>query len=527
MPAGSIDATPQIYLSFTAPRHRGPLRTAPLSRPGRMHRSLTTLLLLASAPAAVSAQSLAKRLDRLLDAAPFDRHHWGVVVVDTTGKVLYQRNATRLFVPASNTKLVVTATATALLPPDGTVMTSVYAAGPVEGGVVHGDLVLYGRGDPTMSRRCFDADTTRAGACETDPARRLRELAAQLKAKGIRAVAGAVVGDGSYFEPATVHGTWEGDDLVWWYAAPVSGLAFNDNSLDLHWGPGPEAGAPGRLAIEPDLGDVTLENRTVTVAAVPPGEGGLDVGRMGPLSLWAAGSIPAGGPPRTSYVALPDPNRFAASALRRALADSGIAILGATESTTDSMRYAAARRAAPLAETRSRPFREWLVPILGPSQNLFAEMLLKQVGRQVLGEGSWRAGIAVEHRFLIDSVGVDSTQFSLRDGSGLSHVNVVSPLAFARLLLWLRRHPGFPIVEAALPMAGRYGTIRNRMVGTAVEGRVRAKTGSIFRVNALSGYVTLPSGRTRIFSIQTNNHDLRGGAMTAQMDSVVVEIGRK
>jgi len=112
---------------------------------------------------ALGAQSLAKRLDRLLDAPPYDRHHWGIVVLDTTGKVLYGRNATRLFVPASNTKLVVSAVATVLLPPDGTVATSVYAAGPMEDGIVRGDLVLYGRGDPTMSRRCYDADTTRAG----------------------------------------------------------------------------------------------------------------------------------------------------------------------------------------------------------------------------------------------------------------------------------------------------------------------------------------------------------------------------
>ena len=492
-----------------------------------MRLRLAALLLAASFPATLPAQSLAKRLDRLLDAAPFDRHHWGVVVIDTTGKVLYQRNGTRLFVPASNTKLVVTATAVALLPPDGTVATSLYAAGPVDSGVVQGDLILYGRGDPTMSRRCFDADSTRAGACETDPARRLGDLAAQLKATGIRAVRGAVVGDGSYFEPATLHGTWEEDDLLWWYAAPVSGLAFNDNSIDIRWGPGPQAGAPGLISFAPDLGDLTIENRTITAPAALPGEGGLDVGRLGPLALWAAGSIAQGAPVRTSYAALPDPNRYAASALRRALADAGIAVLGGTESTTDSARYAAARRAEPLAETRSRPFREWLVPILGPSQNLFAEMLLKQVGRQVAGEGSWRAGIGVERRFLIDSVGVDSTQFSLRDGSGLSHVNVVSPLAFARILLWLRRHPRFAIVEGALPVAGRYGTMRTRMVGTPVEGRVKAKTGSISRVNSLSGYVTLPTGRTRIFSIQTNNHDLRGGAMTAQMDSLVVEIGKR
>ncbi len=489
-----------------------------------MPRCLVGLLWVLLPASALSGQTLQKRLDRLLDAPPFDRHAWGIVVLDTTGKVLFQRNATRLFIPASNTKLMVSAAAAVLLPPDGTVMTSVYAAGLVDSGVVQGDLVLYGRGDPTMSRRCFDADTLKAGACETDPMRRLRELAAQIRARGIRVVAGSVVGDGSYFEPTLLHETWEHGDLLWWYAAPVSALAFNDNSLDLRWGPGPEPGAPGVLALSPDLGDVTIQNRTTTVERAGSG---LDVGALGPLSLWAGGSISRAAPTRTSYVALPDPNRLAASAFRRALAEAGISVLGGTESTTDSLRYAQSRTAAPLAETASRPFREWLAPILGPSQNLFAEMLLKLVGRRVSGEGSWRAGIAAERRLLIDSVGADSTQFSLRDGSGLSHVNVVSPLTFARLMLWMRRHPRFDVFEPALPVAGRSGTVRNRMVGTAVEGRVKAKTGSIFRVNAFSGYVTLPNGRTRIFSIQTNNHDLGGSAMIARIDSLVVEIGKR
>ena len=474
--------------------------------------------------APLPGQSLAKRMDRLLDAPPFDRHQWGVVVLDSTGKQLYGRNATRLFVPASNTKLFASAFATAVLPADWTVRTSVYAAGPLEAGVVRGDLVLYGRGDPTMSRRCFASDTTRAGSCESDPLRPLRELAAQLKARGVRSIAGDLVGDGSYFEPRLVHDSWEQDDLLWWYAAPVSGLAFNDNSLDLRWGPGPEPGAPGQLELAPDFGDVSLENRSVTVA---DSGSGLEVGRLGPLALWAGGSIVQGRRIRTSYVALPDPNRFAASAFRHALAEAGIAVLGATESTTDSLRYSEARRHAPLAETASRPLREWLVPILGPSQNLFAEMLLKQLGRQVAGEGSWRAALAAERRFLIDSVGADSTQFSLRDGSGLSHANVASPLTFARLLLWLRGRPNFAMFEAALPVAGRSGTLANRMAGTPVEGVMRGKTGSTFRVNTLSGYLRTPRGQLRIFSIQSNNHDLPGSAILGRIDSLVVELAKR
>lgn len=502
-----IDVTEQIYLSFIVLRHGFP--------PG------FALLGLLAGP--LQGQSLAKRLDRLLDAPPFDRHHWGVVVLDTTGKVLYQRNGERLFVPASNTKLIVSAVAAAVFPPDFTVTTSVYAAGPVEGDRVRGDLLLYGRGDPTMSRRCFNADTTAAGACETDPARRLQELAQALRTRGVRVVEGNLVGDGSFFEPGTVQGSWETDDLVWWYAAPVTGLAFNDNSVDLRWNGGSEPGAPGQLSTAPDLGVVTLENRTVTGAP----NGGIDAERLGPFAFAISGRITRNGNPRTSYLAVTDPNLYAASAFRRALSDAGIAVLGATQSTTDSSRYAAARSTSPLAETASRPFREWLVPILGPSQNLFAELLLKQVARRVTGDGSWRTGIEVERRFLIDSVRVDSTQFSFQDGSGLSKGNVASPMTFARLLLWMRHRPAFPVFEDALPVAGKSGTIRNRMVGTIVEGRVRAKTGSVFRANALSGYVVLPKGQVRVFSIQTNNHDLPSSQMLARIDSLVVEIGRK
>jgi D-alanyl-D-alanine carboxypeptidase/D-alanyl-D-alanine-endopeptidase (penicillin-binding protein 4) len=347
------------------------------------------ITLLGTLAGPLAGQSLGKRLDRLLDAAPFDRHHWGVVVLDTTGKVLYQRNGERLFVPASNTKLIVSAIAASLLPPDYTVATSVYAAGPIEGDRVRGDLVLYGRGDPTMSRRCFNADTTMAGACETDPLRRLRELAEALRYRGIRVVEGNLVGDGSFFEPAMTQGSWENDDLVWWYAAPVTGLAFNDNSVDLRWNGGTEAGAPGSLSAAPELGILTLENRTVTADS----GSGIDAIRTGPFGFAISGRITTARNPRTSYLAVADPNLYAASAFRRTLADAGIAVLGATQSTTDSSRYAAARAAAPIVETASRPLREWLVPILGPSQNLFAELLLKQVARRLTGEGSWRAGL--------------------------------------------------------------------------------------------------------------------------------------
>ncbi len=209
-------------------------------------RRLILLAVLAALVGAgpAGAQALQKRLNTRLGAPPLENNLWGVVLMNTDGKQLYGRNAERMFIPASNTKLVVSAVAAALLPPDWTVTTSVYADGPVQDGVVAGDLVLYGRGDPTMGRRCYAVDTTAPGACDADPFERLRDLAGQLRARGITTVQGDLIGDGSWFDGELVNIDWEIYDLNWWYAAPVSGLGFNDNSIDFTYAPGTAIGAP-------------------------------------------------------------------------------------------------------------------------------------------------------------------------------------------------------------------------------------------------------------------------------------------
>ncbi|HEY7683514.1 MAG TPA: D-alanyl-D-alanine carboxypeptidase/D-alanyl-D-alanine-endopeptidase [Gemmatimonadales bacterium] len=496
-----------------------------------MRRIIATLPLLAVLATPLAAQlsrTAVRRLDSLLDSPPFDRNLWGVALLNEKGRLLYGRNADRLFIPASNTKLVVAAVAAALFAPDWSVPTSVYGAGPVTEGVVQGDLVLYGRGDPTFGRRCYGTDTTITGSCDTDPFTHLRELAEALHQRGIRSVQGNLVGDGSWFDGELVNRAWENYDLNWWYAAPVSGLGFNDNSVDIRWGPGPAVNAPATLALSPDVGDVTLENRTWTV---PPG-GDTDVGdRMyrepGTLHLWAEGTVALDHSGGTESFALPDPNLYTARAFRRMLAEAGISVRGTTGSTTDSLRYLAARAAAPLAETRGRPLRDWIFPILNTSQNWYADMLLKQLGRQFGAGGSWSEGLAVEQRFLVDSAGIDSTRFALADGSGLAASNLVAPSAFAKLLLFIRRHPHYAEnFERGLPQSGQNGSLKSRFVGTVIEGRVRAKTGSISRVNTLSGYLDMPDGRTYTFSIQANNHAQGNRVILAEIDSVVVAMAR-
>ena len=495
-------------------------------------RGLLPLLLLglvtpAGLPAQLSRKAV-RELDSLLDTPPFHRNLWGVALVDEKGRLVYGRNADKLFIPASNTKLVVSAVAAARLPPDWTIPTSVYAAGPLDGGTVHGDLVLYGRGDPTFGRRCYHTDTTRAGVCDRDPLTRLRALAVALHDRGVRVVAGDLVGDGSWFDGELVHPDWGNYDLNWWYAAPVAGLGFNDNSVDIAWTPGATEDAPARLTLDPDLGDVALENRTRTVAA----GGETDIGdRMyrepGTLHLWAEGTVALDARGGTESFALPDPSLFTARAFRRALEEAGISVLGTTRSTADSLKYHAARQGEPLAETASRPLSDWIFPILNTSQNWYADMLLKQLGRQFGAGGSWAGGLAVERRFLIDSMGIDSTLFALADGSGLSASNLVAPLAFTGLLRFMRQHPHYASSFApGLPQSGNTGSLKNRFLGTPLEGRVRAKTGSISRVNTLSGYLELPDGRTFTFSVQANHHVQGGRRTLSQIDAIVTAMAR-
>ena len=468
--------------------------------------------------------AVAKRIDRLLDQPPFDRATWGVFVSDSAGKVLYQRNADRLMSPASNNKLLVAGTAMRLLGPDYRVTTSIYGSGPLENGVLQGDLVVYGRGDPTFSGHCYGIDTLAPGGCDSLWTG-IDGLADSLVARGVQEVTGALVGDGSYFEPQLVHDSWELYDLNWWYAAPVSGLGFNDNSVDVTWGPGPKVGAPAAIRFQPELGFFAFQNRSRTSAPGSPRT--LDFFRQpGTMFVWAEGTVPLDNGGRTEYFALPDPNLYFAHALRSSLARKGISIAGPTLSTTDSLRYREARQAPALASRQSRPLSDVIFPILNSSQNWFAEMLLKTVGRERGASGSWSEGLKVERRFLIDSVGADSSSFASSDASGLAKNNLVTPRTLAQVLTFVRQRPGADAFLRALPRSGQRGSLRTRFTGTPLEGRVMAKTGSVARVNALSGYVERAKGGALVFSIIVNNHASPTRAVLAQIDSVVLEMAR-
>src|SRR5256714_3612626 len=231
--------------------------------------SLTISAASAVQAGAQSRGSLQQRLTRLLDQPPFDRATWNVYAQDDRGRVLFPRNGDRFSVPASNTKLVVSAAASVLLPADYRARTSIYANGTIANGILQGDLILYGRGDPTWSQRCYTIDTLAPGGCDSTWTV-VDAIADTLRARGIKRVTGRIVGDGSYFEPTLTHWNWGSFDLNWWYAAPVSGLGFPDNSAAFPITPGGAVDQPPFTTCIPDLPFFTFENPARTV---PPASG--------------------------------------------------------------------------------------------------------------------------------------------------------------------------------------------------------------------------------------------------------------
>ncbi|HEX6039113.1 D-alanyl-D-alanine carboxypeptidase/D-alanyl-D-alanine endopeptidase [Longimicrobium sp.] len=462
----------------------------------------------AYATSAPARDALARRIDAVLSRPSISRVTWGIEVRDAaTGTVVYARNAARPMVPASNLKLVVTATAAHHLDPDYRFRTSVYATGPVVDGVLQGDLVLYGRGDPMISGRYF-GDRTAV----------LDSMADSLAARGIRRVTGGVIADESWWDREYVRPDWDPADRLWWYAAPVSALLFNDNSIDVTLRPGASAGTPARVTAEPSSGAYRLRNEARTVAS--GGSRTIDLQRgTAPGEVRAVGQVPVDAGADEEHFAVDDAARWTGTVFRETLERRGIDVARDEIRIVSDPSASVSGGSAAVFDWRSPPLPQAIGPVLLNSQNLFAEVLVKTLGREVRGQGSWDAGLALERAFLTGVVGVDSADFVLRDGSGLSDGNRVTPRALARLLDYVRRTPRLAVVRQKLPVsAAREGSLRSRFQD--LPGRVAAKTGYIGGVNSLSGYLTMRDGRELIFVIIGNGEAAQADRIRA-IDDVV------
>ena len=485
-------------------------------------RALPSLLLVALSTACAPAVAgrtgapapLAAELGAVFDDTAFANAHWGVVVRSLgTGETLYRRNGEKLFVPASNMKLITGAAALEALGPEFRYRTRIAAAGPVQRGVLRGDLVVHGGGDPTISAR-FGEDARDV----------LRTWADSLRAHGITRIAGGILGVDEYFDDVLYGRGWAWDDMVHAYSAPVAGLQFNDAAVRVHVFPGRSLGDPGLVSLEPATAHLRIANQTTTVEAGRQPRVAYTYVEAGG-ALLVTGEVPRDTVNIEANVAVREPVRYFVTNLREALRESGIAVDGpalvAGDREEDDVTIA--RRAAPIFTYHSPPMREIVPAFMKPSQNQIAEMLLKTLGRELRGVGSAAAGTeAVDS--LLGVWGLPSNQLLMADGSGLSRYNYLTPDLLMALLEHMTRSPNWEVWRSSLPIAGVDGTLRNRMRETAADGNVRAKTGTLSNVRALSGYVTTADGERLAFSMIVNNHALTARDADRLVDAALVRL---
>ena len=448
-----------------------------------------------------AALRFTKRVNALLAAPPASQANWGILVVDAkTGETVYAHDEKKLFIPASNMKLFTTVLALATLGPDYRFHTTIETSGTLaESGRLDGDLVLVGRGDPNLSNRKFPFATKP----ETDgpPEKVLAELADKLAARGVRAIAGDVVADDSYFPMGRYAPGWEIDDMVWEYGAAVSAIAVDDNTTLLTLSAGTREGDAVSATVEPKTGDFTVENGVTTSAADMKSDLVL-TREPGARLVVVRGTLPAGTAPRTLVLAIEEPAEHAAGMLKRLLEERGVHVEGRARAQHSEEAGRGARTV--LAEHLSPPLAEAVQPVNKMSINLHTEMLLRAVARQ---QGPWKKpeeGTDFAWQYY-RAVGVEDGDMTFTDGSGLSRGDLVSPRAVVTLLQYAQEQAWFPAYFASLPVAGQDGTLADRMKDTKAAGRVHAKTGSYEHVAALSGYAETLGGREVMFSIFANN----------------------
>lgn len=453
-----------------------------------------------------SETTLRQQLDHIFS----DRALQGVkmslrVLSVTKGRVLYSYHADEVLIPASNVKLATTAAALYHLGEGYEFRTRVGATGPIgPGGVVRGDLVVVGGGDPNISRRFLDGDAAAV----------FKQWARELRRRGLRVIAGDLIGDDRFFDRQYRHPTWPKGQEAYWYEAPVGGLSLNDNCVDFFLSP-TSPGKPARLRLNPPTDYLAFTNRCLTRpgrAAPKP----LFQRARGSRQVLIEGSIPHRGGEVLNHVTVDVPGEYFLAVLAQVLRQQGIEVRG-------RVRLVEPGEAVPplttLIEHRSQLLSAVRVANKR-SQNFYAEQILKTLGREVLGEGSFERGVEAVTTFL-DKRGLDPEGYHLVDGSGMSRENRLSARCITNLLAVMAHSPVAEPYLESLSQAGVDGSLRSRLREPEYAGKVFAKTGTLTGVRALSGYARTQRGELLAYSFLMNGRSAGTGRARSLQDEAL------
>lgn len=439
-----------------------------------------------------SSPLISQRIENLLHGNQGVNALWGIKVVEAeTGKIVYEKNSDHLFMPASNVKLFTTAAALHHLGPDFRVTTTVLAQGTFKDSTFHGDLIIVGAGDPALGVR------DSAYTCTFLP-----DLAAELWERGVNRLQGRIIGDDNLFDDIYLGEAWAWDYLGSGYAAEISALSFNKNSVVLSIRRNFLTGLP-EIGISPQTEYVKL-NQEFTFTDSDSCDLSIERGFVD-NHFSIKGSLCRNSLPFEKSLAIHNPTLFAVNEIKAALIDSGFDCQLTPMDADELSDYSQPLDSDTLLQHRSFTLAHWIKAINKDSENLYAELLLKRMGLEITGTGSASAGIEAISQF-IRAAGRDSSQISIKDGSGLSRKNLLSPSIIVALLEHMLTSPAGVLYLESLPIAGEDGTLEHRFENSPLKGKLFAKTGTLDHVKALSGMMETKSGKRLLFSILANHY---------------------
>ncbi len=447
----------------------------------------------------------------------------GILVQDAvTAKTLCAHNAKKSLIPASNQKLIVTATALKVLGADYRYATHFQTDGTIKDSTLTGNFYIKGSGDPSF------------GSPEMDSVVRFKflldSIVVLMRKAGINKINGKIIADASVFADETTPGTWQYDDLGNYYGASPSGLNVNDNQYQLIFAQRPLNGAKADMAgMVPIVPEFALDSKVKcfgkgdesNIFSVPFAKSG-----------FVNGTIPTGESVFSIYGAVPDPAYLLAWHLKRVCTEQGIVI---TDSATTIGRLISEKKDTSFFDKKRKILFTWHSPTLEnivrytnfESVNLYAEVLLHTLALHETGSSSLAKGIAFVEKYWRER-GMDTRGMFYNDGSGLSPRDGITPEQLCFILRNVAQDANwYRAFYNSLPQAGKNGTLKTFLNKTAtLQNRVRAKSGTITRVKSYSGYLTTEAGKLLAFSVIANNFTCSQSEIKKRIENFLIAIGK-
>lgn len=436
---------------------------------------------------------------------------WGFCLLDPeNGTVLSSHEMERSLVPASGVKAITTLAALQMLKPDYRYQTKIEYDGELTDGVLKGNIYITGSGDPTLGSNRI------AGYNRYDTL--FSQWAEIIKNFGIKQIDGSIIGDASAFDNVTIPGSWNWDDISQYYGAGVSGLNVYENTYTLFYS---STKSSTRIdSVYPVMDGLTFSNE---VKAAGSGNNAYIFGGPDSYLRTITGTIPAGVKAYKVEGAMPNPELFAAGELQKALLKSGVRI--AQKTTT----YAQLQKTDTFSKTKrntihvhtSASLSEIIKETNSKSINLYAEALLKTIGKEKFQTGTNTASIKAVRDFWISN-GFSLKGFNMEDGSGLSRLNTMTAYQMASFMMYGYKQPYFETYKSSMSVAGVSGTLKNIGSGTAAQNKIFAKSGSMQKVRSYTGYVQGMSGKIYAFSIMVNNYTCSSAEIKSKIEKLMI-----